>query len=320
MKRSDQAGLINYSLWLGVTILLGCLLVTSWGTWWAVPTAIVYGIFYGSGGDSRWHECGHGTVFKTGWLNEIFYQLASFMCLRNPTLWRWSHTRHHTDTLLVGRDPEIAFPRPPSIQRWLLNMLYLPTAMGELSKMINLSLGRLSEDQKDFLPQSEWAKTFLASRIHLLILAVVLGASVYLQSWLPAMLIGLPTYYGSWLHHVMATPQHAGLAEDVPDHRMNSRTVLMNPFFAFIYSNMNYHVEHHMYPMVPFHALPALHEEIKQDCPPAYPSLWATYREMIPAIIRQQKDPNYYIRRPLPKTANPSPDYIRPIIKSEKAI
>ena len=63
--------------------------------------------------------------------------------------------------------------------------------------------------------------------------------------------------YGAWLHVLTGLTQHAGLAEDVLDHRLNSRTVYMNPVFRFIYWNMNYHVEHHMFPMVPYHALPA---------------------------------------------------------------
>ena len=46
---------------------------------------------------------------------------------------------------------------------------------------------------------------------------------------------------------------------------------------------MNYHVEHHMFPMVPFHALPRLHELIKDDLPPPNPSILDAYREMIPA-------------------------------------
>jgi fatty acid desaturase len=29
------------------------------------------------------------------------------MIMREPTVWRWSHTRHHTDTIIVGRDREI---------------------------------------------------------------------------------------------------------------------------------------------------------------------------------------------------------------------
>ncbi|MES0881023.1 fatty acid desaturase [Roseibium sp. SCP14] len=316
MKRSDRPSLINYSIWFGSVLFFGTLLALTWGTVWTIPVAVIYGVFYGSGADSRWHECGHGTVFKTAWLNNFFYQLASFMSLRNPYLWRWSHTRHHTDTVIVGRDPEIAFPRPPSIGAWLLNLLYIPALSKELLKMVRLNFGLLSDEQKDYLIAADRNKAFWASRCQLAILFSVVGLSVYLQSFLPVMLVGLPTFYGSWLHHLMATTQHAGLAEDVPDHRMNSRTVYLNPFFRFIYSNMNYHVEHHMYPMVPFHALPALHEEIKNDCPPAYPSLLAAYREMIPAVVKQQRNPNFYIRRHLPATAEPTPDYQRPVLQA----
>jgi Na+-transporting NADH:ubiquinone oxidoreductase subunit F len=42
----------------------------------------------------------------------------------------------------------------------------------------------------------------------------------------------------------------------VLDHRLNCRTVYMNPIHRFLYWNMNYHVEHHMFPLVPYHALP----------------------------------------------------------------
>ncbi|MEM8581549.1 MAG: fatty acid desaturase family protein [Pseudomonadota bacterium] len=317
MRRSDRPGLINYGIWMGCVLFFGALLVATWGSWWAVPVAIVYGVFYGSGADSRWHETGHGTVFKTPWLNDVFYQITAFMSLRNPNLWRWSHTRHHTETVVVGRDPEIAFPRPPSLWQWALNLLYIPALLKELGKMVQLSVGQLTEAEKTFLPEPEWPKTFLASRIQLAILAGVVLLSLALQSFLPVMLIGLPSFYGSWLHHLLATTQHAGLAEDIPDHRLNSRTVYLNPFFQFIYSNMNYHVEHHMYPMVPFYALPALHEEIKGDCPPAYPSLSAAYREMIPAVIRQQRDFDHYIKRPLPDGAGATPDYHRPAIAAE---
>ena len=37
------------------------------------------------------------------------------MLMRNPVTWRWSHARHHTDTIIVGRDAEIAVMRPPDL-------------------------------------------------------------------------------------------------------------------------------------------------------------------------------------------------------------
>jgi fatty acid desaturase len=63
---------------------------------------------------------------------------------------------------------------------------------------------------------------------------------------------------------------------------------------------MNYHIEHHMFPMVPYHALPELHEDMKPYCPKPYPSIFAAYREIIPAVLRQAKDPGYFVKRELP--------------------
>jgi fatty acid desaturase len=81
--------------------------------------------------------------------------------------------------------------------------------------------------------------------------------------------------------------------------------VRLNAVHRFLYWNMNYHVEHHMFPLVPYHRLPELHEEIKHDCAPAYPSLWAAYREIIPAIVRQLRDQDHFVHRELLPGAAP---------------
>ena len=74
----------------------------------------------------------------------------------------------------------------------------------------------------------------------------------------------------------------------------------MNPVLRFLYLNMNYHLEHHMFPLVPYHALPALHEELKSDLPAPYPSLWAAYKELVPALLRQRREPEWWVVRDLP--------------------
>jgi nitrite reductase/ring-hydroxylating ferredoxin subunit len=128
----------------------------------------------------------------------------------------------------------------------------------------------------------------------------VIGLAVATRSILPLLFVGLPPFYGSWLMIVYGLTQHAGLAENVLDHRLNTRTVIMNRLNRFLYWNMGYHVEHHMFPMVPYHNLPQLHELVKSDLPPAYNGLAEAYREIIPALIRQSRDPDYYVQRPLP--------------------
>lgn len=307
MRRSDGPALRDTAIWVLALITSGAGGVYFWGTWWCVPFFLVYGVLYGSSSDSRWHETGHGTAFKTRWMNDALYHIASFMILREPTVWRWSHTRHHTDTIIVGRDPEIAAPRPPNIAKLLLNVFALASSWDTIRKLCLHATGRLTEEEKTFIPQMERGKVYLVARIYLAILAGVVLACFAIRSILPAMLIGGPTIYGGFMTIFFGLTQHAGLAEDVLDHRLNTRTIYMNPVFRFLYWNMNYHIEHHMFPMVPYHALPRLHEAIRHDCPQPYPSTIAAYREILPTLLRQVREPAYCVRRTLPVHMNPVP-------------
>ena len=308
MRRSDRPALRDYGLWLALLAGSGALATLSWGSWLAVPALLVYGVLYASAAESRFHECLHRTPFRTRWLNELCLHVTGFMALKNSLLWRWSHTRHHSETVVVGRDPEIAYPRPPDLWGMALNLLHLRAGPTELKKTLRHAVGVMTDGERSFVPEGERPTVVRVARIHLAILALTGLAAILSQSWLPVLFVGLPTFYGSWLHHAMSAMQHAGLAEDVPDHRLNSRTVILNPVLAFIYSNMNYHLEHHMFPMVPSYALPALHEAIKGDCPPPYRGVIAAYREILPALWKQQRDPGYFVPRPLPAGAGATPD------------
>ena len=305
MRRSDQPALRDTAIWLGVMALCGGLGAWLWGSWAAAPFFLCYGVLYGSASDSRWHECGHGTAFRTRWMNDVVYHIASFMIMREPTVWRWSHARHHTDTLIVGRDPEIVAMRPPRLAKILANFFGLVDAPLAFHHMVLHAGGRLTAEERTFIPEPEQSKVFLIARIWLALYAATAALCFAMGSILPAMFIGLPRLYGAWHHVLTGLTQHAGLAEDTLDHRLNSRTVHLNPISRFVYWNMNYHVEHHMFPMVPYHALPALHEEMEGDCPPAYSGLWAAYREIVPAVLRQLRDPTHFVRRTLPAGSTP---------------
>lgn len=305
MQRRDGPAIRDTAVWLGLMILSGAAGAALWGTWAAVPFFAVYGVLYGSACDSRWHECGHGTAFRTPWMNDAVYQIASFMVMRNPVSWRWSHARHHTDTIIVGRDPEIAHFRPPNLVRTALSFIGIPGVFVSLRVLARNAAGVISLSEADYIPETERPKAILAARVHMATYALAVVWALGSWSLLPLVLIGGPGIYGVW-HMVMAgLLQHGGLAEDVLDHRLNSRTVLMNPISRFVYWNMNYHVEHHMFPMVPYHALPRLHALIKDDLPKPDPSIWAAYRGMIAALLRQRTDPDHTQMRVLPPTARP---------------
>ncbi|MFB9981316.1 fatty acid desaturase family protein [Mesorhizobium kowhaii] len=305
MKREDGPAIRDTIIWLGTLVASGAGGAYFWGGWLCVPFLFVYGVLYGSATDSRWHECGHGTAFKTQWMNDAVYQIACFMIMRNPVTWRWSHTRHHTNTVIVGLDPEIAVMRPPDLLRLMLNFFGMLDAWHAMVDMLRNVSGRLSAAERTFIPEMEQPKAIRVARIWTAIYVATIALALYLGSLLPLMLVGLPRLYGAWHHVMTGLLQHGGLADNVTDHRLNSRSVLLNPVSRFIYWNMNYHVEHHMFPMVPYHALPKLHDLIKHDLPLPSPSILAGYREMIPAFLRQLRNEDYFVKRELPPTARP---------------
>ena len=302
MARGDGQGLVNFGLWLACLAVTGYLAYALVGGRWALPAFLLYGTIYSSC-DARWHECAHGTPFRTRWLNETFYLLSSIMNMKEGTYMRWSHTRHHTDTIMVGLDPEIQVMRPANLGRVLLDFLWIPDAVQMFRAMFSHAFGVPTKEARDFVPSSEWQKMFWWSRIYLLLYAGIVAWCISIRSWLPLLFFPLARLYGGWLHQLFSLTQHAGLAENVRDHRLNTRTVEMNPVFRFLYFNMNYHIEHHMFPMVPFHALPKLHRRVQGVLPRTYTGLIDALQEIIPALIRQSKDATYFVLREVPSNA-----------------
>jgi fatty acid desaturase len=303
IKRDDARALRHFGLWLGLLAAAGTVAFLTWGTPWCVVAFAGYGVLY-SAADHRHHELSHGTPFKTRWLNDALFHVCAFMTLREGFYYRWSHSRHHTHTVIIGRDPEIAAPRPPDIAGIALDLFFIKDGLRNLGRIVRNATGRLVPDGEHFVPESERGKVAWASRVYVAIILAVAGSCVAAGSILPALFIVLPRFYGGVLSQLFNITQHAGLDEDVYDHRLNTRTVLMNPVFSFLYANMNYHIEHHMFPMVPFYALPELHASIKDQCPPPYPGLPAAYREIIPTLLRQRRDPSYFMVRALPATSH----------------
>ena len=305
MEKSDARATRDTLLWLGLMVLLAAIGIALWPSWWSAPFWLAYGVLYGSASDSRWHECGHNTAFKTPWKNNVVYQIASFMLMRSPRVWRASHVRHHTDTIIVGRDPEIVAMRPPDLLRLSVNFLGIIDAWALGKRMVLHASGHVHPEEATYLREQDIPVVVRTARIWLGIYAATLALALWMGSILPLMVIGLPRLYGAWHHVMTGVLQHLGLAENVTDHRLNTRTVLMNPISRFIYLNMNYHLEHHMFTMVPYYNLPRLHELIKHDCPPPEPSIASAFQRLAPVLWRQLRYEDAVIVPQLPPGAAP---------------
>ena len=91
------------------------------------------------------------------------------MIMREPTVWRWSHARHHTDTIIVGRDPEIEAMRPPALLRILSNIFAIAHVWAIAKKVVIHALGRLDKEEETYIPETERPKVYRVARIWLAI-------------------------------------------------------------------------------------------------------------------------------------------------------
>lgn len=298
-RRRNAPAIRDTGIWLVGLVVLGSLTVVTFPSWWSIPLLAAYGTLY-CASTSRWHECSHGTAFASSWMNAAVYQLSSFMLFMLATRWRYSHIEHHSDTIIVGRDPEIHQPRPPIMRQVWLQIVDIPGVMALGPSIFQYALGRVPAGDLTFLPESEVRKACWQARVYLALYGLIMASCFVFRTPLPILLIGLPALYGMPFYWACSLSQHLGMYEDVLDHRLNARTVIMGPVGRFLYWNMNFHVEHHMYPMVPYHALPRLHQAIKGDLPEPTPSLAAAVKEVLVALNRQRSEPDYVIRKRLP--------------------
>jgi fatty acid desaturase len=312
--KSDVRGAVQTLGYLGILAATGIAAYYSFRHWpWPATVALVFlhgmvTAFLINGV----HELGHGTVFKTKWLNRFFCHVLAFLGWINHETFQSSHTRHHRYTLHPPDDLEVVLPVRLMIRHFLLTGFVDPAAAWRaLKTTVRIARGRFEGgweltlypegDTKGRRVPVRWARTLLAG--HGLIVAVSLAAG----QWIVPVLVTLAPFYGGWLFFLCNNTQHIGLQDFVPDFRLCCRTFTLNPLVRFLYWQMNYHTEHHMYAAVPCYNLRRLHALIRHDLPPCPHGLAAVWKEIAAIQARQEKDPSYQHQPTLPAPATNRP-------------
>jgi len=311
-KRSDSKGLIDISVFIVALILSGYLCIISWGTLWSIPALLLYGNIFYCKIISIQHETNHETYFKTRALNKFFYHITSLLGGFEAVRWKWSHFHHHTYTIFTHEevyDYENNSPKPTEPIRFLLNFLPLGPLINIQKirhfthfEIIKHSFGIITPVVNITVPEKEIKKIINSSRLYVGFWLIIIASSILFKTWLPIIMLILPPFYGNTILMICGMTQHAGLADNVKDHRKSTRTVILNPFFSFLYSNMEYHIEHHIFPKIPCHNLKAFHQVVKDQMPTPRKGVINAYKEIIPAIFKQAKDKNYYLNVEVPST------------------
>jgi fatty acid desaturase len=311
MRRNNLRGALQTAAHLGWFFTTAALAyaafvnVDTGNAYWSVPLLLAALFVHGTMGPFMGlvaiHELQHRTVFESKALNAFFEKLYAFISWSDYVWYERSHVIHHQATCHRAYDGEIQLPQKFSLrhwQFWLTLLAWNPQATWQRLKLVwNHANGRIEGAwYRHLLPESDpalrrrhrnWARTLLIGQGLLALLFIATGHAFAL------VVFTFGTFYCSWLGFLCGLPQHFGLNSDVPDFRLNTRTFTCSWLPAFYYWNMQYHLEHHMYPAVPFYNLAKLRKAIEHDLPRAPHGLMATWRELLELRSRFKTDPTF---------------------------
>jgi fatty acid desaturase len=292
MRRTNSHGLISLGIWLLLCAATGTVVAVTRHTLWVWPAMAVYGgvlcFAYAAS-----HECAHGTAFKSRLLNEAVFWFTSLVFIEEPLYRRYSHAGHHTNTWFNERDPQKPYGNPLTLWRYVSGTFGLTFYFDAMRQLIRHSRGRFTDQEVEFLPPHEVRKAIINSRIMATCYAALLLGGILFQSPWPFILYFIPRFLGGCLVTLYINTQHMCMAEDLYDHRQTTRSIKCGWLERWLYWNMNYHIEHHLYPAVPFHALPELNKSIGDQLPPPLNGVVATNIDILRAISRQRTEPHF---------------------------
>jgi fatty acid desaturase len=256
--RSDRRGLERLALH-GTALAIGAAAIeAAWGTPWLAPALAVQGvvlIFL----FAALHETIHRTAFHARWLNDALAWIAGMVLILPPHYFRLFHFAHHRFTQDAALDPELSGPKPATRCALLLYASGWPYWREAVTTTLRHARGQVAEA---FVPGHERGAVVREARFLLACYAAVALAAWAAGSWAPVVHWAIPVLIGQPALRLFLLAEHTGCAM-VPDMLANTRTTLSNPVVRAVTWNMTYHAEHHLFPGVPFHALPALHALVR---------------------------------------------------------
>lgn len=221
------------------------------------------------------HEAVHGTLLANRRWNAVLGALCAIPVLQNFTAYRVLHLRHHAD-LGGDNDPDhyAAYTRWTWLiftMNWLRLIIGYPIYITAIP-LLGFKHGTAA-DRAGIL--AEVAATLLLAWGCLM----ALPGAWLLHGWL------IPMIFINTLVNIRGMSQHT-LLEHASDEVRGTRTILTSPLVRFFMCNENYHLEHHLYPGVPWHHLPKVHEALREELRRRGAPYIPSYTSFVRAFVR----------------------------------
>jgi fatty acid desaturase len=256
--RSDLKGAARSLCHYAMVVLVGSLIwkVSSrYGVLWALPLIVMQGYFVAFLFMAL-HETAHKTAFRSRGLNLAVGYLSGFIIGQPYEYYCLFHWDHHRYTQDPEKDPElIVGVKPKTKTQIALAYSGLLQVAGRLRLMLGHAVtGKVTVP---WIPENKRAIIVTEARVYAALYTLLLALSLWFSSTLLLKVWIAPLVIGQFFLRPYLLAEHTG-CERTRSAFQNTRTTYTAAIVKWIAWNMPYHVEHHAYPSIPFHALPKL--------------------------------------------------------------
>lgn len=213
------------------------------------------------------HDAAHYRFLKNrkwnDWISNVAIMYPIFTSIEK---YRYNHMRHHQhlntmeDPDWVAKLTKRAFQFPKKKSEFLLNLFsYLLLYQGILDALWFLKRYKNPDKHKKVEVKSE--NQVLKHGFYIVLFSTLLTFNLF-QSYLLFWIIPYLTAFFMF-QYIRSVAEHFGeLAYE--DSLSSSRTILPTKLEQFLIAphNVSYHLEHHLFPGVPFYNLPKLHKKL----------------------------------------------------------
>lgn len=250
------------------------------------------------------HDACHGMLFTNRWINDFVGDIfVAYPLGFSIHLYRANHMVHHrhTNTMkdrdyrVQRRDPDQHFPKSPAAMLWLL-----------VRSVSGLNFYRMARDSRIWAPFANFHNPGrfgydypLGLRLRYVVWAVIFYGAIIASPWRWQILglLLIPQFiWANVFNRIRAIAEHNGT---VNSKELNgTRTVIPTLLDRFLIApfNVSYHLEHHLFPSVPWANLRRLHRHLMND--PAYAAdahvtrggYWGVMRELMPPRRTSDED------------------------------
>jgi fatty acid desaturase len=222
------------------------------------------------------HEALHGNLFRRPLLDRWMGFVLGVPTFFSASAYKVTHLNHHRYTR-TERDMD-EFSYSCRTHRQYVVLFYASFLVGSILYMFAVPVKAyamaLGNNRRRIV--MEYFLMLLAYAIAVTLAMIVGHAEWLLWYWLA------PVSVAVVLSNIRALSEHMGTSGK-GDAILKTRTVTSNRLVSSLMLNLNYHLEHHLFPGVPWYNLPRIHQLLK----PMYESRGAVVQKSYAAFVMQ---------------------------------